>query len=192
MSVRGPFSCLLLATMAACAGPKETPISPEAIGAVIADVKQEVGDFQATSRYLSAHPKPDTSDLQDPFRIPPDVEAARKCGKPGDDLNFLISKVKMDLTTTSDATTNADVSVTVPVAAPVPIAPGGSLSTSKEKQGTQKLTFLAYPAAISSTDTDDPKIGAKLQVHGPITSTLLNLRKELSFYCLSVLQPLYG
>ena len=159
-------------TLASCSTqPQVNPINEKYMAAVLAEIKQEVGDYKETATWLHNNPSMDEALAG----IPRDSSGnlLPDCGD--GKLNFAIDKVKMELTTSSDNTFSAEFSATIPVSPVATVSP--DVKYSNDKGATQKLTFIEYPTDIK------PRYEAVQQSqprrHGPITQTLLDLRKAL-------------
>ena len=116
--------------LAGCSHPyNANPISKDAIAAVQAEIKREVGDYQAASLYYKQHVDQDPALTSLPRDSAGHIIYA--CGH--GDLNFLISKLGMELTTTADNTVKGGLAITVPI---VPIA--GSFAPTFDYSGEKK------------------------------------------------------
>lgn len=160
-SVKNCFlSILAIAVLSGCSHTTYVnAIKIDQMNQVVSEIKRQVGDYQKTvNAYKSGK-------LTDPANKP--LDPACKSKVP---LEFTITAVKMELTTTLDNTLSGGVGFTIPVASLAGTA-SPSLTASAEETNTQSLTFYAYP----QKNTDDTPPTAP----SVITQTLVNFRSAL-------------
>lgn len=166
---------LIVLGLAAC-GAKIEAISPEAIGAVQADIRRQVDLYVRASAF-------------EPFFIrdgvvtpltPPGTEY--QCGN--GNIHYDITQVQADLSVLTTSEGGLSIGATLPVSAVTTVGVSGSFSRSE--QTTQTLRYNLWPLpnrrtgaplAVNPVASDLAGIVADLQ-QAPIAATLLNLRNQ--------------
>lgn len=139
------------------------PLDVRVIGAVVGEIKEEVGIYQAIVQ--AERPPPGTP-------IPP-APPGMVCGRGL--VDFDVMAVTAALTTKAAVTTSADIKLTVPLdpSATSTLAPSGKVG--EVTTNSQVLTFNAYPVlpvAYEVTKGEDV-------VRRPVAFTLFSLRNAL-------------
>ncbi|MGO6819722.1 hypothetical protein [Rhizobium brockwellii] len=150
----------LSTAISSCASglPKVNAISASRIDKVLSEIKRQLSVYESQALYLHQNPAKD-ADLADAQK------AGLKCGKGR--INFEITAIDAELTTTSSTSVGGSVSVGV-------VVPGGSIgpsvSGSHAVEDTQKLKFSVYPDKVPPTFTYSAEKSA------PIADLLFKLR----------------
>ncbi|WP_143272937.1 hypothetical protein [Azospirillum palustre] len=126
---------------------------------VIAEIKDQIGDYQRTVFAIKNNPNIDPAKRPDnPSCTPNNIE-------------FVITKVKMELTTTVDNTLSGGVGFTIPVVGLAGTA-SPSVTATSEETNTQVLTFHAW--TTDRIDNASPQNPPRV-----ITKTLMDFRSAL-------------
>ena len=131
---------------------------------VILRIKQEVAIYQqAQSRWQS-----------DPMHDPAKQGITIQCGGQGN-IDFKLTKLKLDLTTTISQKENGSLGLKIPFAGGIgSVGPG--VSGSIEHDNTQELVLYTYPTTNTFQGVDIP---TQVQQNSVIASTLIALRQSL-------------
>jgi len=132
------------------------------IDQVILRTKQEVAYYQQRQAVWEADPP------ADPPGDPPG------CASPTG-IDFVISKIKLDLTATHDNKSNGSLGLEIPYASGLGKI-GPSFAPSVEYDNTQELTWFAYPTTNTFANVQIPGI---VQRHLSIAPTLIAFRNAL-------------
>ncbi len=171
--VRMATALLALCGLAACGDQGEIQaIDVTQISKVIGEIKNQVGDFQATTLAIYNQEIPDPAD---PYLTGPQVCVNEK----GQRLTFSITKIKMDLTATVDRTTSGSIAIAIPITAFGGGSAGLGVSASHEVIGTQGLTFYSYTFSGNEGPSGPGTKPQRRDPHGSITAALISLRSAL-------------
>jgi hypothetical protein len=152
--------CLLAPMLAACpTTPVRQALDKDAIAKVQAEIKQEVG------MYLAATATPDKIALGQPSDF--------WCGR--GNIDFDVSSVKAQLTTTVETTKNAGIKAKIPFKA-IEVDPSGSVKT--DVTNTQELDYTLWPLASDQQPSFPIPTPEDLD-KAPIAKALLALREAL-------------
>lgn len=174
-SVRTTIIFSILLILVGCASQRLQPINVTAISAVQSEIKRQIGIYMLASR----EPTIKINDVKKPI---PDSRDAYWCGSGA--INFDISSIKAELTTTLDSSSGLKVGIAVPFT-------GGSVSPSAglthETVDSQVLDYNLWPLPWENqnseftnikkpdpSDKDDKDI-----LSAPIAQVLLALRSAL-------------
>jgi len=160
----GLIGCGLLLTLCGCADQAQV-VDISSIPAIQADLKRQIGlyiaEVSARETYLNAHP---------------DDQAVYWCGNGS--LDFMITSVKLDLTTSLDRSDTISGSASVPL---VNGSVGPAVSGANDVANTQELIFTEYafnPAA-QPDEVRNQIVNDQDLATAPIAQSLLGLRNGL-------------
>jgi hypothetical protein len=169
----------ILLGLASCATHAIRPIDVNSISAVQANIKAQIGIYMATVKNL---PSAAPGDPKDGAVVLINNIATRipagdfQCGVGA--INFRISTIKAELTTTIDTTTGVKFGLSLPI-------PGGtvgpSIGQSKERVNAQTLDFNLWPLLMRDQDLaviENMPSDADIK-SAPIARALLDLRNAL-------------
>jgi len=157
----------------------ENPITKNQLALVFSEIKWDVGTYQEASLYYSKHRDQDPA-----FRDSSgNLISHLACGDVDNSINFYVSKVNIELTTTADNTTKGTASVTFPIAALAGTATP-SVNPSHETVSTEKIDFPEYIAAPKPDQVPLANFDPNAPLP-PIAQALINLRGALILSALS-------